>query len=661
MYSIYADDTLIYNPAVQQLCLYDIVLNMEDNSAGTMSFSLTSDHPSFATLKKLATLITVKNGDAIMWKGRIISDDLDIYNVKKIQCEGKLAFLNDSIFPAFDFSGPPKQLFEDIVQSHNRQVSARQRFLIGQVTVHDNNDYIVRSSIYDVRTWAALKEKCFQSSLGGHLQLRYEEDGDYIDWLEDYTEVSGQSITFGKNIIDLLVNSSATETFTAIRPRGASVDENGTERITIESVNDGIDYIVDEDKAGEYGIIFAAPEESIWEDVTLPQNLLCRAREKLQAGITLRKTIEVKAVDLNLTDTEIEALKVCTYVQVIAPLHGIAEYYLLSRAEIHIDSPEHTQYTLGAVKETLTDTGKLQMASVVQTVGAAIPSAVSQLKNDENFVTEQKVVEVIKETTVSPTIDVAAESEGIYKLLITSADGEIETPNLIGPPGTPGADGQDGADGKDGTDGQNGVDGRDGIDGQDGLPGESAYEIALRNGFSGNEAEWLETLQGKTPLIGENGNWCIGGVDTGCPSRGRQGEKGAPGEKGDPGEAGGYEILGTSEEVKANTTAGLLVDALVIKEVFQSVSEGKKVIALAITDKGINTSATGTFAQMAENIGLIQGGGSGQGTQLKQLINFSMPAPEGIPQIEYAYTRLDALAKPAVKSCIKVNMAVTEG
>lgn len=660
MYSIYADDTLIYNPAVTQLCLYDIVLNMEDNSAGTMSFSMTSDHPSFAALKKLATLITVKNGDAVLWKGRIISDDLDIYNVKKIQCEGKLAFLNDSIFPAFDFAGPPRELFEDIIQCHNRQVSARQSFLIGNVTVHDNNDYIVRSSIYDVRTWAALKEKCFQSSLGGHLQLRYETDGDYIDWLEDYTEVSGQPITFGKNIIDLLVNSSATETFTAIRPRGALVDENGTERVTIESVNDGIDYIVDEEKAGEYGIIFAAPEESIWEDVTLPQNLLRKAREKLQAGITLRKTIEVKAVDLNLTDAEIEALKVCTYVQVIAPFHGIAEYYLLSRAEIHMDSPEHTQYTLGAVKATLTDTGKLQMASVVQTVGAAIPSAVSQLKNDENFVTEQKVVEVIKETAVSPTIAVAEEAEGTYKLLITSAEGEIETPNLIGPPGTPGADGQDGADGRDGTDGQNGSDGRDGADGQDGLPGESAYEIAVRNGFLGSETEWLETLQGETPVIGENGNWFIGGEDTGLPSRGKQGEQGTPGEKGDPGEAGGYEILGTSEEVKANTTAGLLVDALVLKEVFCSVSEGKKKLASAITDKGVVTDAGETFEGMAENIGLIQGGGNGQGIQLKQLVNFSMPAPEGNPQID-ACGKLDAQVNPAVKSCAKANITVIEG
>lgn len=535
MYSIYADGILIYSPSVTQFSLYDIVLNMEDNSAGTLQFNMTSEHPSFSMLKKLATLITVKNGDTVLWKGRIISDDQDINNIKKIQCEGKMAFLNDSIFPAFDFSGSPEKLFQDIIQNHNDQVSARQRFLIGNVTVKDNNDYIVRSSINDARTWAALKDKCFQSSLGGHLRIRYEADGDYIDWLEDYTEVSGQPITFGKNIIDLLVNTSATETFTAIRPKGALVDETGTERINIKSVNDGRDYIVDEEKAAEYGVIFASPDESIWEDVTLPENLLQKAWARLKAGTSLKKTIDVRAVDLNLTDAEIEALKVCTYVQVISHLHGIAEYYLLSRAEIHMDAPEHTQYTLGTVKATFTDTSKTQFANVVQTVGAAIPSAVSQLKNDEGFVTEQTVVKVIKESTVSPTVEVSEEADGLFKLKIISVSGEIETPNLMGPPGDPGEAGRDGADGKDGVDGKDGI---DGADGQDGNPGESAYAIAVRHGFPGSEEEWLESLQGEVPAIGENGNWFIGGEDTGFPSRGEPGEKGDPGENGGSGDGG---------------------------------------------------------------------------------------------------------------------------
>lgn len=53
-----------------------------------------------------------------------------------------------------------------------------------------------------------------------------------------------------------------------------------------------------------------------------------------------------------------------------------------------------------------------------------------------------------------------------------------------------------GADGKDGADGQPGRDGTNGIDGANGSNGKSAYEIAVANGFSGTETEWLESLKG---------------------------------------------------------------------------------------------------------------------------------------------------------------------
>lgn len=47
------------------------------------------------------------------------------------------------------------------------------------------------------------------------------------------------------------------------------------------------------------------------------------------------------------------------------------------------------------------------------------------------------------------------------------------------------------------------------------VKGKSAYDIALENGFSGSEKEWLESLKGETPTIGDNGHWFVAGVDTG--------------------------------------------------------------------------------------------------------------------------------------------------
>jgi hypothetical protein len=58
--------------------------------------------------------------------------------------------------------------------------------------------------------------------------------------------------------------------------------------------------------------------------------------------------------------------------------------------------------------------------------------------------------------------------------------------------------------------------------------GESAYEIAVRNGYAGSEADWIATLAGAsgrdgndgiTPHIGNNGNWFFGETDSGILAR----------------------------------------------------------------------------------------------------------------------------------------------
>ena len=53
------------------------------------------------------------------------------------------------------------------------------------------------------------------------------------------------------------------------------------------------------------------------------------------------------------------------------------------------------------------------------------------------------------------------------------------------------------------------------ISGSGALQGKSAYEIAVEQGFQGTEKEWLRSLEGISPRIGDNGNWFLGEVDTG--------------------------------------------------------------------------------------------------------------------------------------------------
>lgn len=55
----------------------------------------------------------------------------------------------------------------------------------------------------------------------------------------------------------------------------------------------------------------------------------------------------------------------------------------------------------------------------------------------------------------------------------------------------------------------------DSLAGAGAVKGKSAYEVAQANGFTGSEQDWLASLNGVTPHIGENGNWFIGETDTG--------------------------------------------------------------------------------------------------------------------------------------------------
>ncbi len=52
--------------------------------------------------------------------------------------------------------------------------------------------------------------------------------------------------------------------------------------------------------------------------------------------------------------------------------------------------------------------------------------------------------------------------------------------------------------------------GATGIDGQDGL---SAYEIAVNNGFTGTEEDWLISLQGVAGIAGQDGSDGVAGID----------------------------------------------------------------------------------------------------------------------------------------------------
>lgn len=504
MYQVRCGDNILYDARDDELTLYDMKLSLEVNKAGSLSFVIYPQHPYFEVITKLQSIIEVVKNNRIIFKGRVMSDSQGFYCEKRVECEGKLAFFNDSIFRAFEFKGSPNLFFKQILDNHNNQVKDFQKLKTGIITVSDPNDYINRSSETNLNSLEVINTRLLDT-LGGYLSVRYEEDGDYLDYLKEFINYATQPISFGENLLNLAHDVSAEETYTAMIPMGADV--NG-KKINISSVNNGLDYIVNQKAAEKYGIIYAPEDVSTWSDVTLPINLLKKAQDYLNnLGITLKETLELSAVDLNLTDAEVESFNFCDYIRVLSGPHNIYQTYLLRKLDIDIGNPQNTKITLGESKNTLTEmqfsnskkeNGLFERVSVIEkdyvtngsitevveetttekvnaimgdylnsesilpgnnidivigadkkvTVNAIVPVNVSELANDSEYQTKENVLDAIKTNTpssgsdgFSPTISEKENTDISYILTINDKNGMYDTPNLKGAKGLDGESG----------------------------------------------------------------------------------------------------------------------------------------------------------------------------------------------------------------------------
>ena len=103
-----------------------------------------------------------------------------------------------------------------------------------------------------------------------------------------------------------------------------------------------------------------------------------------------------------------------------------------------------------------------------------------------------------------------------YEVAVKNGYTGTETEWLATLKGEKGEKGDTGATGATGPAGTNGKDGVNGADGKPGSNGLSAYELAVKNGFTGNESAWLESLQGpqgEEGPAGADGKNGVNGVD----------------------------------------------------------------------------------------------------------------------------------------------------
>lgn len=352
LFRIYVDGSLFYHPHLSKLAITQAQVSEDAESIDSMVLSAPFNHPYLNRIRPLSSTIVCRLGQDIVFEGRALDDGSDFYNSHTWTCESCLAYLKDTLQKPYDYQGSLRGLLEYFVEEHNKTVEPKKQFTVGQVTVKDENDYIHYSnSDYSV-TLTAIKEKLIDTH-GGYLRVRYDGDRKILDFLSKFPETSGQQVEYGKNLLDVKISRDHTQRITALIPYGAKKtveDEEGNiteleERIGIETVNHGLNYVCDEDAIKEVGWIWTS---EVWEDVTTEGALLKKAQSRvkeLSSGVT---SMELTIVDEADTGADIDDIRARMYVDCISRPHGIdGRYLVLSRNRDYLH-PAGNTITIGA-------------------------------------------------------------------------------------------------------------------------------------------------------------------------------------------------------------------------------------------------------------------------------------------------------------------------
>lgn len=371
MYQLKYKNYILYDPrlADEKLIVRDPSVKLAVSKAGEMSFTVDAEHPYLSNLRRMSGLVELLDGTFPIYRGRITSDTKDFYGAHKIETEGIMAVLNDSIIPPFNF---PEDFAEDdsykaaaasgnvvefffrwILSQHNAQVTAEQQIKPGVVTVSDPNNYISRSSEEYATAMTTISDKLFKSSLGGNLLIRYEDDGNYLDYYAALPLTNTQTVEFAENLLDLSSETDGADIYTAILPEGK-------DGLTIGNLPDG-DLTDDLVKSGK--IIYSKSGVATygritrhikWDDVTVDTNLRAKAKAALaDNGLSMPETINCKAVDLGWQEG-IQHFRVGRMTALVSTPHGYSASYPLMELDPDILDPGNTKITLGATRRTFT-------------------------------------------------------------------------------------------------------------------------------------------------------------------------------------------------------------------------------------------------------------------------------------------------------------------
>ena len=331
------------------------------NQALILTFELAINSNKYNKLKKYLDYVQVVNerDDSLIFNGRVISSQTGMSNIGEfnntITCESIINYFNDTYVGKWEFhpldlpdkapkgaisNATIKMFLSKVLDNHNSKVEVEKQIYLGNIEF-DDRVYIktnYESSLSTIMSKIVDRHE-------GYLIIRNDNGLNYLDFLSKSPIKEVQKIEIGTNLDSINVDDSDTDIFTTIIPLGKN-------NVGIESVNNGCDYIQNDILVKKYGVIEKVME---WKDITIPQNLLNKAKSAFSKVKLDADNVNLTALDLSYINNSFECLKLYRPIRAINKAIDYDNTHEIVSINLDLDYPFKSTFDLNTTLKTSND------------------------------------------------------------------------------------------------------------------------------------------------------------------------------------------------------------------------------------------------------------------------------------------------------------------
>lgn len=314
--------------------------------AHSLTLDIPFGNPGYYKINDLITKVQVLNTktNTFVFEGRIynsqeeLSSDGKVY--KECVCESELAYLNDTRTRAWVLTDIScNDLMQKVIDNHNAHTTPDKQFAVGRV---DFNDTLSVQAKFE-NSLNFLINSMVNIIGSGYLVVRKENNIRYIDYVKTL-DIQNDDIILTKNIKDMTFTKDLENIATRVIPIGK-------DNLTIESVNNNLDYLVNTDLENELGIVVEQAAE--FSDINDATTLKAAGQNKLtDMGKATYKLIS-DTLDLSTIGIDPNGFNIGSDTNVICTALNFSQSFTIIEKDTDLLAPQDCKLTFDNKTDTL--------------------------------------------------------------------------------------------------------------------------------------------------------------------------------------------------------------------------------------------------------------------------------------------------------------------